>query len=193
MTLVVWLLGAAQQLCMILHHSASWIIPQGTDLVCCVVGIWEKIVDASFILDIYFNFRTGYMETDPAPFLVTSAKLVALKYLRGYFFIDFFSTVPWDVVLSNDGLGFFQLVKLSKLMKLLRIARAVKLVRILRLIKVCCAFPLRFFAHVHRLFCCTNPPTCAHSCCPHSVSPGAWATSVVGDIPLRTASPVHTW
>lgn len=109
-------------------------------------GVWEKIVDASFMLDIYFNFRTGYIESEPADFLVTSARTVAVRYIRGFFLIDFLSTVPWDLVLSNNGLGIFQLVKLSKLMKLLRMARALKLVRILRLIKVptlaplCCCF-----------------------------------------------------
>jgi hypothetical protein len=99
-------------------------------------GVWEKIVDASFVLDIYFNFRTGYVESEPAAFLVTSGRAVAYRYLKGFFLVDFLSTVPWDVVLANDGLGFFQLVKLSKIMKLLRMARALKLVRILRLIKV---------------------------------------------------------
>lgn len=92
-------------------------------------------MDASFMLDIYFNFRTGYVESEH--FLVTDARAVAYRYIKGFFLIDFFSTVPWDVVLSNEGLGIFQLVKLSKLMKLLRMARALKLVRILRLIKVC--------------------------------------------------------
>lgn len=92
-------------------------------------------MDSSFLLDIYFNFRTGFVEAEH--FLVTDVRAVASRYLKGFFLIDFLSTVPWDVVLSNEGLGIFQLVKLSKLMKLLRMARALKLVRILRLIKVC--------------------------------------------------------
>lgn len=99
-------------------------------------GVWEKIVDASFVLDIIFNFRTAYTGDEPTNFVVTSLRPVAVRYLKGFFVIDFLSTVPWDVVLANDGLGIFQLVKLSKLMKLLRMARALKLVRILRLIKV---------------------------------------------------------
>jgi hypothetical protein len=92
-------------------------------------------VDASFLLDIYLNFRTGYLESEPAEFLVTSVKSCAVRYLRGSFLLDFLATVPWDIVLSNDNLGVVQLVKLSKLTKLLRMARALKLIRILRLVR----------------------------------------------------------
>lgn len=58
-------------------------------------GIWEKVVDASFMLDIYLNFRTGFIDSDPADFLVTDPRKVATRYIQGFFLVDFFSTVPW--------------------------------------------------------------------------------------------------
>jgi hypothetical protein len=57
--------------------------------------------------------------------------------LQGFFMIDMLSTVPWDIVLTNEALGLVQLFKVSKVIKLLRIIRVLKLVRVLRLLKVC--------------------------------------------------------
>lgn len=59
-----------------------------------------------------------------------------LPAVQGFFTIDVLSTVPWDIVLTNEALGLVQLFKATKVLKLVRIIRVLKLVRILRLLKV---------------------------------------------------------
>jgi hypothetical protein len=98
------------------------------------LGLWEAVVDSSFALDLFLNFRTAFV-TDSGDFLVTSAPRIATHYLQGFFLIDFLSTVPWDVVMTNESLGLVQLFKVSKVIKLVRILRVLKLIRILRLLK----------------------------------------------------------
>jgi hypothetical protein len=105
--------------------------------------VWEVLVDASFTLDILINFRTAYMSTEAGGVLVSDPFWVIYHYLKGFFVLDFLSTAPWDVIMTNESLGLFQLIKVSKVLKLVRILRFLKLVRILRVIQV---YPLS--AHV---------------------------------------------
>jgi hypothetical protein len=102
----------------------------------CSVGVWDSVVDSTFVLDMFFNFRTAYMVDDPVAFLMTSRLAIAKRYLQGFFLLDMASTIPWDILLTNERLGFVQLFKLSKFLRVVRVARALKLMRILKLLKV---------------------------------------------------------
>eukprot|EP00892_Ulva_mutabilis_P011685 jgi/Ulvmu1/888/UM100_0043.1 len=100
-----------------------------------VLGVWEVVVDASFMVDMYLNFRTGFIRDDGGEILVSSYRAIAQRYFLGFFLIDCVSTVPWDLVLSNGSLGLVRLFKASKFVKLSRAIRILKIVRILRLLK----------------------------------------------------------
>ena len=56
------------------------------------IFILESIIDAIFATDILLNFVTAY--TDGRGLLVTSPKLIALRYIKGFFFIDLIATIP---------------------------------------------------------------------------------------------------
>lgn len=94
-------------------------------------------MDASFMMDMYLNFRTGFIVDDGGDILIISYRAIARRYILGFFMVDCVSTVPWDLVLSNGSLGLVQLFKASKFVKLSRAIRILKIVRILRLLKVC--------------------------------------------------------
>lgn len=83
-----------------------------------------------------FNFRTAYSEpsvhVDDA--LITSYMKIIVRYLRGFFVLDFVSTVPWDLV--NASMGLAQLFKISKVGKLVRVMRMLKITKMLRVFKV---------------------------------------------------------
>eukprot|EP00892_Ulva_mutabilis_P001042 jgi/Ulvmu1/10939/UM007_0118.1 len=98
-------------------------------------GVWETIVDASFLLDIVLNFRTAFVENGASDALISSRRRIITKYLTGFFVLDVVSTVPWDLVMTNEALGLVQLFKVSRIVKLVRIMRILKLIRILRLLK----------------------------------------------------------
>jgi hypothetical protein len=104
-------------------------------------GIWESLVDATFMIDIYCNFRTAHIINSGGDILITSRRQIARRYLLGFFFVDFVSTIPWDQVLRNDAIGFVRLFKAGRLMKLSRAIRILKIFRILRLLKVHSCIP----------------------------------------------------
>ena len=94
---------------------------------------WLDIsIDCMFGIDIILNFMTGYY--DDQELLVTDVGLIAKNYVRGWFPIDFVSTVPFDllaeVVLGSSGSSAFKIIKIIRLLRLLKLARLKKLAKI---------------------------------------------------------------
>jgi len=105
-------------------------------------GVWfaaEQSVTFTFVLDVFFNFNTAYMEEER---WVTSRASIAEKYLSGWFCIDAPSAIPVELIdyfMQGD----------SSSLGLLRFLRLFRLLRLLRLLKV------------HR---CAAHPNCPQSC-----------------------------
>jgi len=96
-------------------------------------SMFDLIVDSLFGLDIIFNFNTSYV--DPTTELVvTSRRKIAANYLKAWFWIDLFSTVPFDSIVHKYTGGGSQLESL-RLIKILRLTRMLKLLRVLKLSK----------------------------------------------------------
>ena len=60
---------------------------------------WDVVVDLCFGIDIVFCFRTALVIEVAArnqKVLVTNSRVIAHRYLCGWFIIDFHSTVPVD-------------------------------------------------------------------------------------------------
>ena len=68
------------------EHSASW-------------DAYDWTTDAFFLTDICINFRTCF--ADDQQILHTHYAIVARQYLRGWFGIDFLSTIPLDRILQS--------------------------------------------------------------------------------------------
>merc|ERR1719214_410495 len=65
---------------------------------------WFWFGTCFFLGDIVLNFFTGYIAGPLEPdhgSLVTSHRRIAKKYLRGWFLVDFGSTVPWAWIVSQ--------------------------------------------------------------------------------------------
>jgi CRP-like cAMP-binding protein len=97
---------------------------------------FEYFVDVMFLTDVVINFRTVYFdEVEDAYIAIPS--LIAAKYLKLWFYIDFFSSVPIDSVMnwvlhkSLAGLKNIRLLKIIRLSRLLKLARVLKLGRII--------------------------------------------------------------
>jgi len=99
---------------------------------------WEILnlmIDFFFMVDIVFNFRTGYIEESQ---FVTSPTKIARRYIRTWFSVDLFTSIPFSKLAeflpsSTDArnLGF-----LPRLLKFLKIARMFKLLRVLKLYRM---------------------------------------------------------
>lgn len=88
-----------------------------------VVRFIDSCVDLLFLIDIIIKFRTSYL--DPKQSIeVKDPHAIARKYLRGSFFIDFISSVPFNSIFnSGDGIikSFIELLGLLKLLRLTRL------------------------------------------------------------------------
>jgi hypothetical protein len=92
--------------------------------------------DVMFALDIVFCFLTSY--TDKYNKLeVTDIKLIANRYLRGWFWIDLLSIIPFEAILNTmkdetPDAGLFRYAKLSKMSKIIRLLRLFKILKIIK-------------------------------------------------------------
>jgi len=104
---------------------------------------WLWLTIAIFGSDLVMNFFTGYRagkndKPRQEGTLVTEKACIAVNYLRGWFWIDFMSTVPWHIIAeaftsSSETSSGAQVTKLAKVVKLTRLLR---LMRMLRLAKI---------------------------------------------------------
>mmetsp|Transcript_34820 Transcript_34820/g.44907 ORF Transcript_34820/g.44907 Transcript_34820/m.44907 type:complete len:786 (+) Transcript_34820:112-2469(+) len=125
----------------------------------------DRLVDLVFLIDMVINFRSAWYEADGS--VVTfDQKIAAKNYLRGWFTLDLFSLLPWEVigilfnVKGDAALRFPKLLRLLRLIKILKLVRASRVVRrieqnmgikygILRL----CKFAVTLIVLAHWLAC----------------------------------------
>ena len=93
----------------------------------------NRVVDAAFIADIAVTFFLPYYTPDNK--LVADHRKIVWTYLYGWFPIDFFAVVPYDLIAyaveteEAARLKFLRLVRLLRLAKLLRIVRVGRVFR----------------------------------------------------------------
>ena len=98
-------------------------------------GVWDifnLLVDIFFLCDVALNFRTGFYEQG---IYISDPKTIAKRYLRGWFILDFLSSIPLSHVMrlfssSNNASAS------SRLPRLIRFARYSKVFRIVRVYKL---------------------------------------------------------
>lgn len=96
----------------------------------------ELMFDLLFIIDVALNFLTGYYD-EFNDRLVMNPKEIALRYIQGWFLIDFISSFPFNYITPehSDNRTNQQINKLIRLTKLPRLQKIIKLFRFLRFLK----------------------------------------------------------
>lgn len=95
-------------------------------------AVFEHIMDVAFGIDIVLNFFTGvYLPTGEISY---SMRLIARAYVRGWFLVDFFSTMQFELFVSEsaDG-GDSSALMSTKLLRSLKVLKLFKLARVRRL------------------------------------------------------------
>mmetsp|Transcript_56708 Transcript_56708/g.130383 ORF Transcript_56708/g.130383 Transcript_56708/m.130383 type:complete len:571 (+) Transcript_56708:1460-3172(+) len=88
---------------------------------------WEYGCLTFFSLDLLLNFNTAYEEWEGSDTVViTSRRRIAARYLKGWFWLDLVATIPFDLVLSVNGMELFRVAKAGKLLRVLRLLRITK-------------------------------------------------------------------
>lgn len=96
-----------------------------------ILEVIDRIFDMLFCIDVVLNFRTTY----PDPIdekIIMDGKMIACKYLKSWFCLDFFSSVPFDLITA----GIMPSFTPARLLKMGKVAKVMKLLRISKLLKV---------------------------------------------------------
>ncbi len=97
----------------------------------------DLLSDLLFIADVGINFITGYFDHEVGKY-VFDRRLIARKYLRGWFWIDFPTSIPTGLIfeLALEASEFTSIAALPRMLRLLRIIRLVKLLRVFKLVSL---------------------------------------------------------
>ncbi|XP_028819539.1 potassium/sodium hyperpolarization-activated cyclic nucleotide-gated channel 1 [Denticeps clupeoides] len=92
--------------------------------------------DTIFLLDLIFNFRTGILE-DEGSHIILDPKVIRQRYLRGWFLVDFISSIPVDyfflVVDLEARLESAEVYRTARALRIVRFTKILSLLRLLRL------------------------------------------------------------
>ena len=90
----------------------------------------DIFIDLSFFADMGINFNTAFFD-ERRERIVEDRGRIASRYLRGWFFVDLMSTVPFDRIFSalggGSGLRSLKLIRVLRLVRLLKLAKLFKL------------------------------------------------------------------
>ncbi|KOO24573.1 cyclic nucleotide-binding protein [Chrysochromulina tobinii] len=111
----------------------------------CASPMWimDAVVDIFFMVDLLLTFVTATYITNPKTseeVLTRNPRLIARKYLRGWFIIDLASSLPIHTALTLAYFGcdanLVEGTGAPSLVKLVRILRVVKLLKLVRILKL---------------------------------------------------------
>ena len=100
-------------------------------------AVLEHIINVLFIFDIALAFFYNYHDTFSGE-IITAPKLIASRYLRGLFMVDFLSTFPFrqlGQVFSIGSHAYYQSATIVKILKVIRLTRVFKIIARLNLRK----------------------------------------------------------
>ena len=87
----------------------------------------NMVINLAFFTDMILNFNLMYFDEKLLQ-MISDRKLIAKRYLRGFFIIDFISILPYDDITlatgSKANLKILRIVRIVRLAKLLRILRS---------------------------------------------------------------------
>uniref|UniRef100_A0A3Q3N4K4 Ion transport domain-containing protein n=1 Tax=Labrus bergylta TaxID=56723 RepID=A0A3Q3N4K4_9LABR len=92
---------------------------------CNPLNVADLMVDVLFIVDIVINLRTTYVDQNDE--VVTQPSRIAKHYIKGWFPIDLFAAIPFDLLIFRSGSD-----EMATLTSLLKTARLLRLVRVAR-------------------------------------------------------------
>ncbi|XP_061765475.1 potassium voltage-gated channel subfamily H member 6 [Nerophis ophidion] len=92
---------------------------------CNPLNVADLLVDVLFIVDIVINLRTTYVDHNDE--VVTQPSRIAKHYIKGWFPIDLFAAIPFDLLIFRSGSD-----EMATLTSLLKTARLLRLVRVAR-------------------------------------------------------------
>ncbi|XP_072106088.1 voltage-gated inwardly rectifying potassium channel KCNH6-like isoform X4 [Mobula birostris] len=92
---------------------------------CNPLSVVDLMVDIMFMIDIFINFRTTYVNSNDE--VVSNPVRIAIHYFKGWFLIDMVAAIPFDLLIFRSGseetTTLIGLLKTARLLRLVRVAR----------------------------------------------------------------------
>ncbi|TKS89836.1 Potassium voltage-gated channel subfamily H member 6 [Collichthys lucidus] len=89
-------------------YSAAFLLDEHGDLrkrscgyTCNPLNVADLMVDVLFIVDIIINLRTTYIDQNDE--VITQPSRIAKHYIKGWFPIDLFAAIPFDLLIFRSG------------------------------------------------------------------------------------------
>ena len=95
-------------------------------------NVINYLIDFTFFMDIVITFNTAFYDENFK--IVENRGKIACAYMKGWFFIDIFAIIPFDVILGSTA-GFNQMVKISRLGRMYKLIKLTRMTRILKFLK----------------------------------------------------------
>lgn len=96
--------------------------------------IINTILDSIFGIDIIVNFMTSYYDDNFK--LIDDRKVIASKYLRGWFIFDVVAIFPFEAIIKQEKVSANNINEMIRISKLGRLYKLIKLTRLLRMLKL---------------------------------------------------------
>eukprot|EP01084_Bolivina_argentea_P160056 278752_1 len=102
-------------------------------------GIIALTIDILLLIDILITYRTAYFDKWDRLRLIIDECQIAKRYIIGWFFIDLFTSLPFEFMLPGKGI-----VKFVKVLRVFRFIRIIKILRLFKMIKYFDGFMSQF-------------------------------------------------
>ncbi|CAK81386.1 unnamed protein product (macronuclear) [Paramecium tetraurelia] len=92
---------------------------------------FNQFMDVFFYIDMILNFKLAYYHRGE---IIFDRKLIAINYLKLWFWLDFLAVLPYDQMFSveDSQTQLFKIVRLFKFIKIIRLLRVLKISKILQ-------------------------------------------------------------
>jgi CRP-like cAMP-binding protein len=98
------------------------------------LSLFDAVTDSLFFMDMLVSARTAYF-SDRRDAFITVPNQIYYHYFKTWFWIDFFSVVPFDKFFASTSGALIAAISSFKLLKVIRLMRLLKLSRIVKLQK----------------------------------------------------------
>jgi hypothetical protein len=91
------------------------------------------IIDGIFFVDILIIFNTAIYGDDFE--MVKDRSLIAYDYITTWFFLDFFTILPFDLMFNGGGNSMNNLLRMARIGRINKILKLLKLIKLMKMQK----------------------------------------------------------
>ena len=96
---------------------------------------FELAIDIFFIVDIFVNFRTGYIDDGESFHVEMCPSKICKRYAKSWLLVDILAAIPFNLFFGDNSGNADRLPRMLRMPRLVRILRLLRLVKLLKLVQ----------------------------------------------------------